>query len=275
MCGSALDGEDVVQEVIAQALERLDSLDDSARLEPWLFRIAHHQCVDFLRRERRWREDVVSYDDAHDVAIPADEPPVDDVQVIDALAALMDELPPKERAALLLKDVLGYPLTDVADIIDSTAGGVKAALHRARTKLDERRRAAVERPPVAPRALEQRSLYDAYVECFNRRDWDALKRLVRADARLELACSATGTMGDLGLRYTGNYTALAWPWRLSVGYVDGELVVVHWREADGAWRPLSAVRLWCENGEVIRIRDYIHVSYLLDHARVEHVSVGN
>lgn len=117
MCGSALDGEDVVQETLAQAFERLDTLEDPARLEPWLFRIAHHKCVDFLRRERRWREDVVSYDDEHDVAEPSDEPAIDDAKLSDAITALVGELPPKERAALLLKDVLGYPLDDIASVI--------------------------------------------------------------------------------------------------------------------------------------------------------------
>jgi hypothetical protein len=95
---------------------------------------------------------------------------------------------------------------------------------------------------------------------------------VRVDARLELVGSAQGTMGDLGLKYQGNYSALPWIWRLSAGYVDGEPVVVHWREVDGEWRPLTAVRLWWEGGIVVRVRDYSHVGYLLDHARVEPVS---
>src|SRR4051794_16539830 len=65
MCGSALDGEDVVQEALAQAFYNLPSLKDQSRLEPWLFRIAHHKCVDLLRKEKRQREDTVPYDEEH------------------------------------------------------------------------------------------------------------------------------------------------------------------------------------------------------------------
>src|SRR5215470_5563224 len=63
MCGSVLDGEDVVQETLAQAFYNFPSLKDQSRLEPWLFRIAHHKCVDLLRRERRQREDAVPYEE--------------------------------------------------------------------------------------------------------------------------------------------------------------------------------------------------------------------
>src|SRR2546427_11145334 len=57
MCGSVLDGEDLVQETLAQAFYSLSSLKDESRLEPWLFRIAHNKCVDFLRREEGQQED--------------------------------------------------------------------------------------------------------------------------------------------------------------------------------------------------------------------------
>jgi RNA polymerase sigma-70 factor, ECF subfamily len=210
----------------------------------------------------------VSYEDEHDVAPPADESAIDDAELTDALAALVEDLPPKERAALLLKDILGYPIADVADVIDSTTGGVKAALHRARTKLDERRRTPVSRAPHEPVDAQQRSLLEAYVECFNRRDWDALRQLIREDARLELVSVGEGTMLDFGRNYFGNYAALRWTWRLAVGSIDGEPVIVHWRQVDGAWQAVAAVRLWWAQGTVVRIRDYIHVDYLLDHTHV-------
>ena len=102
MCGSVLDGEDVVQETLAQAFYHLQSLRDVDRLEPWLFRIAHHKCVDFLRRERRTREDTVPYEEEHAPIVPADEDDaMDDEPVSGALAALVGALPPKERACVL------------------------------------------------------------------------------------------------------------------------------------------------------------------------------
>ena len=132
MCGTAFDGEDVVQEVLAEAFYNIASLKDPSRFEPWLFRIAYHRCIDFIRPERRRSEDV-AFEEEHDVAADAHgyADAFNDTPIDDALAALVIELPPKERASVLLKDVLGYSLEEVAGIADSTLGGVKAALHRA------------------------------------------------------------------------------------------------------------------------------------------------
>ena len=120
---------------------------------------------------------------------------------------------PRSERAVLLKDVLDYPLTEVADIADSTLGGVKAALHRGRAKL----RALKASPALTEFDIDQRRLFEAYAECFNRRDWDALRHLVRADARLEIVGEAEGRMAGLGATYSSNYTALPWEWRLTAG----------------------------------------------------------
>jgi RNA polymerase sigma-70 factor (ECF subfamily) len=265
MCGSVLDGEDVVQETLAQAFYHLQSLRDVDRLEPWLFRIAHHKCVDFLRRERRTREDTVPYEEEHAPIVPPDEDDaIDDEPVSGALAALVGALPPKERACVLLKDVLGYSLAEVAGMVDSTLGGAKSALHRGRAKLH----ALQERPTRAELDREQRKLLLAYVDHLNARDWDGLRQLIRADATLELVGV---TLGASTRTYFSNYAALPWEWRLSLAMVDGEPMVVHWRRTDGAWRPHAAVRLWWSGGQVTRIRDYVHVDYLLGESRTEEV----
>jgi RNA polymerase sigma-70 factor, ECF subfamily len=270
MCGSVLDGEDVVQETLAQAFYYLPSLRDESRLEPWLYRIAHHKCVDFLRRERRDREDTVSYEDEHSPIVGLDDDSADDEPVTEALAAMVGALPPKERACILLKDVLGLPLSEVAGIVDSTLGGTKSALHRARAKLRE----ISQLPTRAELDREQRKLLLAYVECFNDRNWDGLRRLIRSDATLELVGVTSDSADNLVTTYFGNYTALPWEWRLSLALVDGEQIIVHWKRAGGDWLPHTAMRLWWVNGQVIRIRDYVHVEYLLGYAKTERLSLG-
>src|SRR5262249_31177641 len=103
-----------------------------------------------------------------------------------AVEHLVQHLPPKERACVLLKDVFDYTLDEIADLTESTPGGVKAALHRGREKLSALPPRAAARPiPVLSDDAEQ--LLRLYVERFNRRDWDGLRALIRADATLRVA----------------------------------------------------------------------------------------
>jgi len=262
MCGSVLDGEDIVQEALAQAFYNFPTLKDQSRLEAWLFRIAHHKCVDFLRRERRQREDTVPYEEEHEPESTS-ESDLDDEPISQTLAALVGQLPPRERASVLLKDVLQYRLAEVAEVVDSTVGGVKAALHRGRAKL----RALHAAPSQVELDRQQRKLLEAYVECFNRRDWDALRHLIQADAKLEVVDAFVGKLEDSG--YFFIYAALPWEWKLSLGRVDGELLIVIWKKDGAAWRPHAAIKLWWQGDKVVRIKDYSHVDYLLRYAHTE------
>src|SRR6516162_11574216 len=133
MTGSVMDGEDVVQEALFEAYRKLDKFDDSRPLKPWLFRIAHNRCIDFLR-QRGVRIEAESAAMSPDVVEPK-EPAV--LGIGQAVEFLVASLPPKERACVLLEDVFDYSLEEIAELVDSTVGGVKAALNRARTKLAE------------------------------------------------------------------------------------------------------------------------------------------
>src|SRR5215470_15192213 len=176
MTGSVMDGEDVVQEALFEAYRKLDQFDQSRPLKPWLFRIAHNRCIDFLRRR--------GVRDEADVAAALSEAvsPVDPVLGTGkAVEHLVLTLPPKERACVLLKDAFDYSLEEIAELVNSTVGGVKAALNRARTKL-----AASSPPPERARNVspELKQIMQLYVDRFNRRDWDGVRELTSADARL-------------------------------------------------------------------------------------------
>jgi RNA polymerase sigma-70 factor (ECF subfamily) len=255
MCGSTLDGEDLVRETLAEAFYNLPALRTRRGSSRGSF-ASRITGASTFSGERRRDEDIL-FEEEHDQ--PGDAHDSGDAPIDDALAALLSELPPKERASVLLKDVLDYPIDEVADIADSTVGGVKAALHRARVKL----RAMKAVPAVTEMEGEKRRLFEAYAEVFNRRDWDALKSLVRADARLEIVGAAQGIMSGLGATYSTNYTTLKWEWHLAPALIDGVPVIVHWRRDGDSWRPHAAIRLWWRDGAVVRIRDYIHVDYLL------------
>jgi RNA polymerase sigma-70 factor, ECF subfamily len=264
MTGSVFDGEDVVQEALFQAYRMLESFDDSRPLKPWLFRIAHNRCIDFLR-SREVREEAETAATAPDWVMP-DEPPGSALGK--AVEHLVLALPPKERACVLLKDVFDYSLEEIAELVDSTVGGVKAALHRGRAKLPgspEREAARRERTADEARLLR------LYVERFNQRDWDGLRELIAADARLRVMDRFAGTVDESP--YFGNYSRWPIPWRLEVGEVDGEpVVIILFNRDGGGWNPESAVRLEAVGQRVTRIADYIHCPWILQAATV--VAVG-
>src|SRR5947209_15724186 len=126
MTGSVMDGEDVVQESLFEAYRKLDKFDDSRPLKPWLFRIAHNRCIDFLRR--KGVRDEAEFAAAMSEATDATEPVLGTGKAVEHHVLT---IPPKERACVLLKDVFDYSLEEIAELVDSSTGGVKAALNRA------------------------------------------------------------------------------------------------------------------------------------------------
>jgi RNA polymerase sigma-70 factor (ECF subfamily) len=259
MTGSVADGEDVVQEALFDAYRGLDAFDAGRSLEPWLFRIAHHKCVDLLRR-RGAREDAEARSEQPDIVDPVD--PLGPA-LGRAVERLVLTLPPKERAAVLLKDVLDYSLEEIAPLIDSTVGGVKAALHRGRAKLaaaGEPGPAAISRGTLAPDDDDAR-LMALYVDRFNRRDLTGLRELVARDARVRVVDRFSGELEKSP--YFGRYTSLAKPWRLVLADVDGEMLIVTEYATDGVWAARGVVRLELSDGGVIGITDYEHCPWVL------------
>lgn len=261
MTGSVLDGEDIVQEALFQAYRKLDTFDDDRPLAPWLFQIAHNRAIDFLRR-RGLREDAETAAAGPDFVAPRE--PVGPA-LGKAVEHLVLTLPPKERACVLLKDVFDYSLEEIATLVDSTVGGVKAALNRGRSKLASR---AGEAPPVRTKSEPDARLLRLYVERFNQRDWDGLRELIAADARVHVADRFLGRLVDAP--YFGNYARLARAWRMAAGEVDGEPVIVALqRGADdtGEWKPGAIIRLGLADSHITRIVDYWHCPWVLPAAR--------
>src|SRR5437016_4761940 len=144
MTGSVFDGEDVVQDTLAKAYFALGQMEEAPPLRPWLFRIAHNTAMDFLRRYEHKNVDVVAeVPDATDTDERGPDP-----ALVEAALILFASLPPLQRSALALKDVLGHSLEEVATTMDTTVAAVKAALVRARATV------AAARPPAQSEPLE-------------------------------------------------------------------------------------------------------------------------
>jgi len=253
MTGSVMDAEDVVQEALFEAYRKLDKFDDSRPIKPWLFRIAHNRCIDFLRR--RGVRDEAETAVAMPEAIQPSEPALGTGKAVEHLVLT---LPPKERACVLLKDVFDYSLEEIAELVGSTVGGVKAALNRARKKLAE---SSPQAKPARGASPELKRVMQLYVERFNRRDWDGVRELVSADARLNVAERFAGKFADAP--YFFNYERWPAPWKLALGEVDGEPVVIMLERGADTWSPHSVVRLNVIGEQIERIVDYAHCPWML------------
>jgi RNA polymerase sigma-70 factor (ECF subfamily) len=205
MLGSAVDADDAVQETIVKAWQHLDRFEGRASVRTWLYRIATNVCLDALSaRARRGRpfEDgpVGSIDQALETrprthwlepiadaqAIPDDANPFEQAALRQsirlAFVAALQHLPPRQRAALLLNEVLGWSAAEIADCLGTSTPAVNSALQRARATLVSRDVRLAE----APLSDEQTRLLERYVDAFHRYDVDALATLLREDATLSM-----------------------------------------------------------------------------------------
>jgi RNA polymerase sigma-70 factor, ECF subfamily len=257
MTGSVMDGEDVVQEALFEGYRKLDQFDESRPLKPWLFRIAHNRCIDVLRR-KGVRDEAEAAAAMPEAALPAQPTTLGIGKAVEHLVA---SLPPKERACVLLKDVFDYSLEEIAELVGSTVGGVKTALNRGRTKLAVTPPAANVSQNVEP---ELTQIMRLYIDRFNRRDWDGVRELIRADARLNVADRFAGNLADAP--YFSNYEKLPLHWKLAAGELDGEPVVIILQRSADTWTPYSVIRMQVIRDRIERIVDYVHCPWVISSA---------
>jgi RNA polymerase sigma-70 factor (ECF subfamily) len=244
------DAEDLVQETLAKAFARAAEAHAGVdNIEAWLIRVATNTYIDTIRRATPLLAD--------DLDRPAPDQP-DPVEVNDALKELMTVLPAQERATIVLKDVFGLPLAEIASLVGSSVGGVKAALHRGRAALgsgEERARRA-NRPSPDPAVLrEVAAAFSAY-------DIDALVKLLREDSVMNLVGMVYETGPDemrngsfhhtFDLEDDVRYTA-------EVREFAGEPVVAVWSRPVGTDDPVGVSEVWrctTEDGKLTSLTNY-------------------
>jgi len=261
MTGSAMDGEDIMQETLFEAYRKVDQLEDPRALRGWLFRIAHNRCIDFLRNRSARERAEANYAEG-DIVQPVEPAGFGASRAIERLVI---HLPPKERACVLLKDVFDYSLEEIAELVDSTVGGVKSALNRGRTKLASLP-AQLDGPVEALAPDPQLSkLLNRYVALFNQRDWDGVRALTSADARLRVSDCYNGLLVDAP--YFVEFERAQAPWRLEIGAIDGEAVLIVLFEREIGWVPTYPVRIHVrQDGVIEAIADYYACPWLLPSA---------
>jgi RNA polymerase sigma-70 factor (ECF subfamily) len=184
MLGSLSDAEDVLQETLLRAWRSLERFERRSSLSTWLYRIATNACLDELERRPRRPVLLTAYPDERleDVASPITDPAARYAQregMELAFLAAIQRLPGRQRAVLILRDVLGWTGPEVADLLETTVAAANSALQRARATVDP----AI--PSQPPRPAE-RELLDRYVTAWERADMDAIVALLRDDAVLTM-----------------------------------------------------------------------------------------
>lgn len=204
MLGSAFEAEDAVQETFLRAWKGFDAFEGRSSLRSWLYRIVTNVCLDMLGgKERRARP--MDLGPARSAETPLGERlpeatwvlPVPDDRVLPedgdpaevaehresirlAFVAALQHLPPKQRAVLVLCEVLRWKATEVAELLQTSVASVNSALQRARATLST---VHPETVGTAGMDEEQRRLVERYVDAFERYDMDSLTSLLREDAR--------------------------------------------------------------------------------------------
>ena len=261
MVGSAIDGEDVLQDALIKAVEAFRVAGAIGNPEGWLFRIAHNTALDYLRRRKRQQ----ALHSAEEVDMMAD--PLDAVanrQIARASLRTFMRLPVAQRSSVILMDVLGCSLQEVCDVMDASLPAVKAALHRGRAQLRE----LAGEPDDAPQPVmsdADRARLTAYVSHFNARDFDAIRDMIAEDVRLDLV-SKTRMNGKAEVsRYFGNY-AKATDWHLVPGLVEGRPAILVFDPNVSGAQPDYFMLLGWHDDKVAAIRDFRHARYVIEGA---------
>ena len=223
MLGSPFEAEDAVQEVMLRAWRGLGRFEGKAALRSWLYRIATNVCLDMLSgRQRRalpmdlgpagapelananvlgeatWIEPIP------DGVVSEDADPAEVAEQREtirlAFIAALQHLPPRQRAVLILCEVLKWKASEVAELLDTSVASVNSALQRARARLEASQPAVSDRNPSLD--AQQRELLSRYVEAFERYDIDALTVVIRHDA--------TQSMPPYDLWLSGRDDIFAW-----------------------------------------------------------------
>jgi RNA polymerase sigma-70 factor, ECF subfamily len=254
MLGSAVEAEDAAQDTILRAWRALDRFEGRSSLRTWLYRIATNVCLDVIKaRPRRARPMDLGPASPATTSLPAPLPettwlePIPDARVVRASAddpaelaveresvrlafvAALQHLPARQRAVLILREVLRWSAAEVAELLETSVAGVNSALQRARANL-----AAIdvtETDTLQPLDREQQALLERYVDAFERYDLDALTALLAEDV--------IQTMPPFDLWLRGHDAIRTWYLGTGIGCRDSRLVptVANGSPAYGQYKP--------------------------------------
>jgi RNA polymerase sigma-70 factor (ECF subfamily) len=285
MLGSVHDAEDLVQETYLRAWRGYGRFEGRSSLRTWMYRIATHACLTALQGRNRRAMPSGLGAAAGDPDAPRGEPigeaawlqpipdaalgsdPADPASVAAArhstrlaFVAAMQLLPARQRAVLLLRDVLGWRAGEVAEVLGSTTAAVNSSLQRARSQLE--RLAPVEDELSEPSGPHSREVLDRYVAAFHQADVAALVQLLRKDVELEMPPMPTWYAGrDTVLSFYVKHLTDPGKWRMLPVSANGQPAAAGYlRRDDGIHRAHSIQVLTLREGEIARVAAFVDAS---------------
>ena len=257
MIGSAIDAEDVVQETLVKAYASLALLNPRSNVRGWLFRVAHNKATDHLRRHTSQELELL---EEYPMTAEPDQPLEERELTAFALSVFL-KLAPRQRSCVIFKDVMGYSLVEISELLNATVPEIKAALHRGRTRLRELSKSTeVSAPPLDD---HERELLARYVDRFNARDFDTLRTMLTDDIQLDIVGQVKKTgAAVVSARYYYNYNQRN-DWRLGVGRIEGRLAVLVYDPTEQSSQPIYFMLLTWQGTQVSIIRDYRFVRYVM------------
>jgi RNA polymerase sigma factor (sigma-70 family) len=254
MTGSAVNGEDVLQDTLVKALHARAQGAEVDNLEGWLFRIAHNTSLDFLRG--RSRNTVVPLTEDMEAAPMAEE----DVVAVSFQTFL--RLPELQRCAVILRDVLGHSVDEIADVAECSPTAAKSALQRGRAAL--RRLAQAPEDAHLPLMSDpERRKITAYVHLFRSGDFDAIRAMLADDVKLDLVNRLQLEGREKIGHYFTRYAEVP-KWRFALGAVEGRPAMLVFDSTGPMERPAHFVLVDWRNDLISAIRDFLFAPYVLE-----------
>lgn len=259
MTGSVIDGEDVLQDTLLNAARALNAGTDVTDLRAWLFRIAHNTALNMFRSQKN--DATMKQHLTHNM-ISTDQRPMQN-ETADNLRPFL-ELTPKQRSAVILRDVLGYSAAEVAELTQSSVTSIKSALHRGREQLKKQPLAADTAHPKLP--PEEREKLALYADHFNAHQFDQLRDILSEEVRLELVSVENRQGKEAVGGYYGNYGKRD-DWLAVPGTIEGKPGLLVLDKADQAAPPAYFILLKHLGEKVGFIRDFRYARYAITDAQ--------
>ena len=254
MTGSAVGGEDVLQDTLIKALHARAEGTQVENLGGWLLRIAHTTSLDFLRR--RARNNIVPLTEDMECAAM----PEADIVMVGFQTFL--QLPELQRCAVILKDVLGHSVEEIAAVADCTPAAAKSALQRGRTAL--RQLAKQSDDGLLPLISDaSRDKVRTYVHLFQSGDFDAIRLLLAEDVKLALVNRLKLEGRDDISRYFTRYAAQT-KWHFVLGAVEGRPAMLVFDQAGPMEKPAHFVLPEWQGNQIVAIRDFLFAPYAME-----------